>query len=66
MATAGVGPNCEVRLQRYPGFLACDVIVVFRGRKMVVQLPDYVKALKWTQMECRAHKIPADILEDPE
>ena len=67
MASVGVGPDLrEVRLQRYPGFLACDVIVVVRGRELVVQLPDYDQALKWAQMECRAYKIPADFPDDPE
>lgn len=66
MATAGVGPDLrEVRLERYPGFLACDVIVVVRGREMVIQLPDYSQALKWARMECRTYKIPDDFLEDP-
>jgi hypothetical protein len=36
----------EVSIRTYTGCPECDVIVAFRGREMVVQLPDYDRALK--------------------
>ena len=32
--------------------------MAFRGREMILELPDYDHAVKWAQMECRSYKIP--------
>ena len=61
-AVDGANPG-EVRIRQYRGCLECNVVVVIRGQEMVVQLPDYSQALKWARMECRAYKIPAELLE---
>jgi hypothetical protein len=54
----------EVWIRRYSDCFECDVIVVIRGREMVVQLPDYGHAVKWAQMESRSYKIPARLSEE--
>jgi len=56
--------NCDdqawVKIQQYSDSLECDVIVLFRGREMIVQLPDYSRALKWARMESKNYGIPAE------
>lgn len=40
------GEQGEARIQQYSDSSECDVIVLFRGRDMIVQLPDYSRAVK--------------------
>jgi hypothetical protein len=49
-----------VKIQKYSDSSECDVIVLFRGREMIVQLPDYNRAVKWARMESKNYGIPAD------
>jgi hypothetical protein len=51
----------EVRVRRYDGFTPCDVVVIFRGREMVLELPDYGQAVRWAQMEAKTYGITADL-----
>lgn len=47
------GEQGEVRIQQYSDSSECDVIVLFRGREMIVQLPDYSRAVKCARMESK-------------
>ena len=47
----------EVRIRRYNGVLECEVVVTFRGKQLVVSLPDYDRALRWAKMEARVYRI---------
>ena len=55
----------EVWIRRYPDGNKCDVIVAIGDHEMVVQLPDYSKAVKWAHMEAKAYKITATFSETP-
>ncbi len=54
--------NGEVTIRHYRDSRECDVIVVFRGREMVVRLPNHKQALKWARMECKVYQIPEHFL----
>jgi hypothetical protein len=54
----------EVRVRRYSGCLECDVVVTFRSREMVLELPNYNQAVTWAQMEAKSYKIPAELSEE--
>jgi len=54
----------EVSIRRYSNSSECDVVVCFRDREMVVRLPDYVRALKWAEMESRSYRLPARFAEN--
>lgn len=62
MASATSGG--EVSIRQYRDYPQCDVIVVLRGREMVVRLPDHAEAIKWARMKCKAYKISQDFLEE--
>ena len=47
----------EVQIRRYPGVDQCDVVVASRSRQLVVTCPDYERALRWAQMECKSYRI---------
>ena len=53
----------EVRIQQYHGYSECDVIVVLRGREMIVRLPNRNQAVKWARMECKSYKISDEFLK---
>jgi hypothetical protein len=53
----------EVRVRRYNGCLECDVVVIVRGREMIIQLPDYSQAVTWAQMEAKSYGITAEFSE---
>ena len=55
----------EVWIRRYPDGNKCDVIVAIGDHEMVVQLPDYSKAVKWARMEAKTYKIAAVFSEAP-
>src|SRR3954449_12046094 len=52
------GNNDEVTILQHRDSPVCDVIVVFRGREMILRLPNYKQALKWARMECKAYQPP--------
>ena len=54
----------EVRVRRYSGHPECDVVVSFRGREMIVRLPDYGQAVKWAHMEAKSYEILTEFLEE--
>src|SRR4051794_22756109 len=56
--TTSDGENDEVTVRQHRDSPVCDVIVVFRGREMVLRLPNYKQALKWACMECKAYQLP--------
>jgi hypothetical protein len=54
----------EVRVRRYSGCLECDVVVTFRGREMILQVPNYTQAVTWAHMEAKSYGITAFIAEE--
>jgi hypothetical protein len=56
----------EIRVHRFNGCAECDVVVIFRGREMVLKLPDYSQALTWAQMEAKSYGITAEVSEEPD
>ena len=47
----------SVTIRRDPDSPICHVVVVARGREMVVRCPTYFQAMKWARMECKSYKI---------
>ena len=56
-------PPPEVTIRRYPASRICDVVVVVRGREMVLRCPSYSHAVKCARMECKSYKIPEPATE---
>jgi hypothetical protein len=56
--TTSDGENDKVMIRQHGDSAVCDVVVVFRGREMVLRLPDYKQALKWARMECKTYQLP--------
>jgi hypothetical protein len=56
--------RAEVRVRRYSGCLECDVVVTVHGHEMVLQMPDYRRALNWAQMEAKSYSIAGDVSEE--
>jgi hypothetical protein len=57
-------PGGEIWIRRYDGFLECDVIVTVRGRQMILPLPNYGHAVKWAEMEAKAHRMAIDFSKE--
>ncbi len=55
-----------VTIRRYPASRICDVVIVVRGREMVVCCPTYFQAVKWARLECRSYKIPEPDTDIPD
>ena len=55
-----------VTIRRYAASRVCDVVVVVRGREMVIRCPSYSHALKWAQLERKSYKIPEPITDFPD
>jgi hypothetical protein len=53
----------EVSIRRSPDGRKCDVIVAIGDHEMVVQLPDYNRAVRWAEMEAKAYGITGHISE---
>jgi hypothetical protein len=51
-------------VRRYSGCLECDVVVTVRSREMVLELPDYNRAVTWARMEAKSYKITAELSEE--
>src|SRR5258706_11158620 len=47
-----------VTIRRYPASRICDVVVVVRGREMVVRCASHSEAVRWARLECKSYKIP--------
>jgi hypothetical protein len=60
--------NVEIRIRQHNDSPACAVIVTARDREMIIQLPDYDKAVKWAEMECRSYRVqptfPVEAIEN--
>jgi hypothetical protein len=55
--------NAEVKVRRYSGSAACDVIVRKRGKEMVLGCRDYDQAVKWARIECKTYGVSAVSVE---
>ena len=55
-----------VTIRRYPASRICDVVIVVRGREMVVRCPTYFQAVKWARLESKSYKIPEPISDFPD
>jgi hypothetical protein len=53
----------QVFIRRHTASPICDVVVLVRGKEMVLHCPDYSQALKWARLECKSYKIPQPDLE---
>jgi hypothetical protein len=54
-----------ITIRRYAASRICDVVVVIRGREMVIRCPSYSHAVKWARLECKSYKIPEpNVLDD--
>jgi hypothetical protein len=54
----------EVEIRRYSTCKECDVVVIFRGREMVLTLPNYIQAVKWARIEAKSYGITAEFPEE--
>jgi len=52
----------EVRILRNGNYPECEVVVNVRGREMVIKCPNYDRAARWAQLECRSYKIAEGFL----
>jgi hypothetical protein len=48
----------SVTIRRYRASDVCDVVVVVRGKIVVLRCPDYPRALKWARLECKSYNVP--------
>ena len=48
----------SVTIRRYQASDVCDVVVVVRGKIIVLRCPDYPLAIKWACLECRSYNVP--------
>ena len=55
----------QVFVRRYAASQICDIIVLVRSQKMVLRCPDYSRALKWAQLECKSYNISEAKIESP-
>jgi hypothetical protein len=54
----------QVDIRRYSDCKECDVVVIFRGREMVLSLPNYSQAVKWARIEAKSYGITAEFPEE--
>ena len=59
----GKYPPPEVNIRRYPDTAVCDVVVVVRGREMVLRCRDYRQALQYARVERRTYNVPEPATE---
>jgi hypothetical protein len=55
--------NAEVKVRRYSGSGACDVIVRKRGKEMVLGCRDYDQTVRWARIECKTYGVSAVSVE---
>jgi hypothetical protein len=53
----------QVFVRRDAASEICDVVVLIRGREMVLRCPSYSQALKWARLECKSYKISEPEIE---
>jgi hypothetical protein len=51
--------TAEVRIRRYGDRSECDVVVVARGKEIVLKCRDFGQAAKWARLECKSYQIEA-------
>ena len=59
MASITTTHAAEVRIRRYDGRSECDVVVLVRGKQILLKCPDYSQAVKWARLECKSYQIEA-------
>ncbi|WP_315831112.1 hypothetical protein [Bradyrhizobium prioriisuperbiae] len=47
-----------VSIRRHDDGPEYDVIVVHRGKQLVLRCPDYRGAVQWARVECKSYRIP--------
>lgn len=57
-------PRNDVEVRRFNDCKECDVVVSFRGREMVLTLPNYSQAVKWARIEAKSYGITAELPEE--
>jgi hypothetical protein len=64
---SGKYPPPEVTIRCYPDTAVCDVVVVVRGREMVLRCRDYRQALQYARVERKSYHVsePTSELADP-
>jgi hypothetical protein len=55
--------KAEVKVRRYSGSAACEVIVRKRGQEMVLSCRDYDQAVRWARIECKSYGVSAVLVE---
>lgn len=64
MKSRGLGPRDpglgEVRILQFDDKPECEVIVLLRGRQLVLRCPNYAGAVKWARVECKSYGIPGN------
>ena len=55
-----------VMIRRYLGSRIYEVVVVVRGREMVLRCETYSQALQWARQECKSYNVPEPALELPD
>jgi hypothetical protein len=53
----------QVVIRRHKGSKICDVVVLVRGREMVLCCRNYSQALKWARLERKSYNIPQPDIE---
>src|SRR5450432_4553415 len=48
----------EVTIRSHQDSPICDVVVVVRGKEMVLRCRDYRQAMRWARLERKSYKIP--------
>jgi hypothetical protein len=59
MASIRTTHVAEVRIRRYGDRGECDVVVLARGKEIVLKFPDFDQAAKWARLECKSYQIEA-------
>ena len=54
-----------VSIRRHKDGPEYDVILVLRGKQLVLRCPDYRGAVQWARVECKSYRIPEDFPDTP-
>jgi hypothetical protein len=46
-----------VKVRRFSGSVACDVVVLVRGQEMTLSCRNFSQAVKWARIECKTYKV---------
>jgi hypothetical protein len=49
--------STEVRVRRHNGVPECDVVILFRGKEIIIRCRDYDQAVKWARIECKSYRV---------